>query len=85
MGLDRGHWLASFAADPSLPDHRLVPADYLVMPNAKQLAAMITQSALATLVQIPGIPQAELEAYARAIGNNAAQVIAAELEAEDAP
>lgn len=42
----------------------------------KELAAVIAASALATLIQLPGIDQETVERAARAIGNNAAQVIA---------
>jgi Holliday junction resolvasome RuvABC DNA-binding subunit len=48
--------------------------------NAKKIAEIIRQAALATLRQVPGINSAELEHIARAIANNAAQALAFEAE-----
>ena len=49
----------------------------------KQIAAIVTAAALATLRQLGGVDPAELEHAARAIGNNAAQAIV--FAAEDQP
>ncbi len=43
--------------------------------NPKELAEVIAASALATLVQLPGIDRETALLASRAIGNNAAQVI----------
>jgi hypothetical protein len=48
--------------------------------NAKHIAEIIKQAALATLKQIPTIDPAELEHITNAIANNAAQAVAFEIE-----
>lgn len=50
--------------------------------SAKEIAAIIAESALKSLVQLPGVDPAELEHIAKAIGNNAAIVLAIALDTE---
>ncbi len=51
--------------------------------DPKQIASIVTAAALATMRQMPGVDPAELEAAARAIGNNAAQALVFALDVED--
>jgi hypothetical protein len=50
--------------------------------DAKHIADIIRQAAIATLVQVRGIDPTEVEHIARAIANNAAQAVAFEVELE---
>jgi predicted transposase YbfD/YdcC len=63
------------SATRSAPEHQREPGESTSM-SPKQIAAIVAAAALATLRQIPGIDPEMIEDAARAIGNNAAQVIA---------